>query len=307
VEVHGANVASLWHHVNAIVCHDDAKIAGDRPGAEARPMATDPTYTHGHHESVLRAHRWRTAANSAGYLLPHLRPGLSLLDVGCGPGTITVDLATAVAPGSTVGIDNAPAALEAARALDAGPTVHFELGDVTQLPFPDRSFDVVHAHQVLQHLPDPVGALREMARVARPGGLVAARDSDYAAMTWFPADPDLDDWLATYRTVARANAGEPDAGRMLVHWGQQAGFDEIEASASVWCFAHADDRAWWGGLWSERVTESTLAERAVSLGLASPTDLERMAAAWRRWVGAPDGWFAVLHGEILCRVPERPR
>ncbi|HEY4795517.1 MAG TPA: SAM-dependent methyltransferase, partial [Mycobacterium sp.] len=43
-------------------------------------------YTHGHHESVLRGHRVRTAENSAGYLLPHLRPGLSVLDVGCGPG-----------------------------------------------------------------------------------------------------------------------------------------------------------------------------------------------------------------------------
>ena len=52
----------------------------------------DDRYTHGHHESVLRSHRWRTAANSCAYLLPHLRPDMSLLDVGCGPGTITADL-----------------------------------------------------------------------------------------------------------------------------------------------------------------------------------------------------------------------
>jgi cyclopropane fatty-acyl-phospholipid synthase-like methyltransferase len=51
------------------------------------------TYTHGHHDSVLRSHRWRTAETSAGYLLPYLRPGMRLLDVGCGPGTITIDLA----------------------------------------------------------------------------------------------------------------------------------------------------------------------------------------------------------------------
>ena len=56
-------------------------------------------YSHGHHESVLRSHRWRTAENSAGYLLPHLAPGQRLLDVGCGPGTITLDLAPLVAPG----------------------------------------------------------------------------------------------------------------------------------------------------------------------------------------------------------------
>jgi SAM-dependent methyltransferase len=263
-------------------------------------MAPEAMYTHGHHDSVLRSHRWRTAENSAGYLLAHLHPGLALLDVGCGPGTITVDLAARVAPGPTVGIDDAPAAVEAARAGEGAAAVRFEAGDVMHLAFPDASFDVVHAHQVLQHLADPVGALAEMARVCRPGGLVAARDSDYAAMTWYPTDPDLDAWLATYQAVARANGGEPDAGRRLVHWAHRAGLEPVEASASVWCFTRPDDRAWWGGLWSERITRTPLAERAVALGLATGPDLDRMAAAWRRWADAPDGWFAVLHGEILC-------
>src|SRR5579883_1774073 len=126
-------------------------------------------YTHGHDESVLRSHRWRTATNSAGYLLPLLRPGMDLLDVGCGPGTITADLAALVAPGRTVGVDSASAAIEAAGA--AAPAVEFRVSDVMVLDFADGSFDVVHAHQVLQHLPDPVGALAEMARVCRPGGI----------------------------------------------------------------------------------------------------------------------------------------
>lgn len=73
-------------------------------------------YTHGHHESVLRAHRRRTAADAAGYLLPHLQPGMSLLDVGCGPGTITVDLAARVAPGRVTAVELTDAALDLARA-----------------------------------------------------------------------------------------------------------------------------------------------------------------------------------------------
>jgi 2-polyprenyl-3-methyl-5-hydroxy-6-metoxy-1,4-benzoquinol methylase len=74
------------------------------------------TYTHGHHDSVLRSHRWRTVGNSAAYLIPYLRSGQQVLDIGCGPGTITTDLARRVAPGSVVGIDNDPTPLEEARA-----------------------------------------------------------------------------------------------------------------------------------------------------------------------------------------------
>lgn len=149
------------------------------------------TYTHGHSESVLRSHRWRTGENSAGYLLPYLRPGMSLLDVGCGPGTITVDLAARVEPARVAAVELTPEVLALARAeaqRQSRPNIDFVVGDVHGLDFPDDTFDVVHAHQVLQHVGDPVQALREMRRVAKPGGLVAARDSDYAAFTWYPAN-----------------------------------------------------------------------------------------------------------------------
>src|SRR5829696_9298441 len=93
------------------------------------------TYTHGHAEPVLASHRWRTAENSAAYLLPSLRPGLDLLDVGCGPGTITVDLAARVAPGRVLGVDVSADPLQEARAAAsaAGVTVTFEVGDVYAL------------------------------------------------------------------------------------------------------------------------------------------------------------------------------
>lgn len=263
-------------------------------------------YTHGHHDSVLRSHRWRTAANSAAYLVPLLRPGMEVLDVGCGPGTITVELAQLTAPGRTIGIDPAAEVIDGARALGTDPTagqgtrVDFRVGDVMSLPFADESFDVVHAHQVLQHLVDPVGALRQMARVCRPGGLIAVRDSDYEAMTWYPDDPDLDAWLVMYRKVASANGGEPDAGRHLLHWAREAGLGNVRASASAWCFATDADRAWWGDLWADRVLQSALAARALELGFATQDHLARMSEAWRRWAAADDGWFAVLHGEVVA-------
>ncbi|UBU17678.1 methyltransferase domain-containing protein [Nonomuraea gerenzanensis] len=262
-------------------------------------------YTHGHHESVLRSHRWRTAENSAAYLLPHLKPHMKILDVGSGPGTITADLAARVPDGQVTASEVTADALELARAEVAGrgqANVDFAVADVHALGFPDDTFCVVHAHQVLQHVADPVGALREMGRVTKPGGFVAARDSDYAAFTWFPRVPALDEWMALYQQLARANGGEPDAGRRLLSWARAAGFEDVTATSSTWCFASAEDRAWWGGMWAERILRSKLAEQALSSGAATEPDLRRMSEGWLEWAAAQDGWLSVLHGEILCRV-----
>ncbi|MGW2013441.1 methyltransferase domain-containing protein [Streptomyces sp. NPDC001927] len=271
---------------------------------QQRPHET-AVYTHGHHESVLRSHTWRTAANSAAYLLPELKPGLDVLDVGCGPGTITADLAALVAPGRLTAVDASEDVLAKARAVAAErglENVEFAVADVHALDFPDDSFDVVHAHQVLQHVGDPVRALREMRRVCRPGGVVAARDSDYGAFTWYPASPVLDRWQELYRRVARANGGEPDAGRRLFAWARAAGFTDITTTAGTWCYATPEERAWWSGLWADRTTESVYARLAVEGGHATPETLKEIAEAWREWGGQEDGWFMVPHGEILCRV-----
>ncbi len=260
-------------------------------------------YTHGHHESVLRSHRWRTAGNSAAYLLPHLEPDMRILDVGCGPGTITAGLADRVPKGRVTGIDTVPGVLEQAREqAGSRANVDFATGDVYALGYPDGTFCVVHAHQVLQHLGDPVGALAQMRRVTRPGGLIAARDGDYGAMVWYPDVPALNDWLALYRKVARGNGGEPDAGRRLHVWARAAGLTDVTISSSTWTYATPEERAWWGGLWADRTVMSSYAERAVGGGYATAQDLERIADGWRAWAADQDGWFAVVSGEILCRV-----
>jgi SAM-dependent methyltransferase len=264
---------------------------------------TPELYLHGHHDSVLRSHRRRTVESSAAYLLPRLTRDARVLDVGCGPGTITVGLAARVPDGFVVGLDAAPGVLEEARSLPEAahlPNLRFEVGDVYQLGFDDSSFDVVHAHQVLQHLADPVRALAEMRRVCRAGGVVAGRDGDYGAMCWHPATEGLAEWQALYRAVARSAGGEPDAGRRLRAWAVEAGFSSVEASASAWCFSTPDERAWWGGLWAERLTKSRFADQATAAGLATPADLERLAAAWQRWAATDNACFFVLHGEVLA-------
>jgi ubiquinone/menaquinone biosynthesis C-methylase UbiE len=259
---------------------------------------SDAQYTHGHQAPVLRSHRWRTAENSAAYLLPHLRPGQRLLDVGCGPGTITLDLARRVAPGEVLGIDpSADVIAQAAESATDG--VRFEVGDVFAL---EGEWDVVHAHQVLQHLADPVGALAAMRGLTAPGGIVAVRDADYEAMTWYPEEPRVQRWLDLYREVARRNAGEPDAGRRLVAWFHEAGFTDLTATAGVWCFADPEDRAWWSETWADRISDSVLSARTIELGLADQAELDDLAEGWRTWAAHPDAWFIVPHGEVIARA-----
>lgn len=262
-------------------------------------------YTHGHSAAVLSAHSRRGAADSAAYLLAHLRAGMDLLDVGCGPASITADLAERVAPGRVVALDAAAGALEAARATlrERGLSEQVEVtsGDVMALPFEDASFDVVHAHQVLQHLADPVGALAEMRRVTRPGGIVAVRDAVYSAMTWFPEPAGMEQWRSVYMATARANGGEPDAGSRLLSWARAAGFADASASASTWCYATPADRAWQSQTWAQRCLTS-FGPRAVELGLVDRADLETMAQAWRQWGDSEDAWFVVVHGEVLARA-----
>jgi SAM-dependent methyltransferase len=264
------------------------------------------TYIHGHSDCVLRSHRWRTAANSAAYLLPHLVDGQRLLDVGCGPGTLTVDLARRVGPsGAVVGVDvseSVVAEATAHAAAEKAGNVTFRAGDFRTLDLPPRSFDVVHAHQVLQHLRDPAGALAAMGRLARPGGLVAARDGDYPAFLWTPPDPRLDRWRAIYMAVSEHNGAHGDAGRWLLRWALDAGLTDVRYTTSTWTFATPDDRAWWGRLWAERTVASNLADQAVDYGVATRTELDEVATGWRAWAERPDSTFVAVHGEILARV-----
>jgi SAM-dependent methyltransferase len=261
------------------------------------------TYTHGHAESVLRSHRARTAGNSAAYLLPHLRPTDRLLDVGSGPGTITADLARLVGEVVALEINDEAAALTRDELDRQGVTnAVVRVGDVHALDLPGDGFDVVHAHQVLQHVALPVAALREMARVTRPAGVVAVRDSDYAAFAWYPRLPGLDRWLELYRAAATANGGEPDAGRHLLAWAHAAGLDDVTVTSSTWCFATPETRQWWGGMWAERVTSSALSEQLVRDGHAEAAELGDVADAWRTWASDRDGWISIPHGEMIIRV-----
>lgn len=267
-------------------------------------MKKPDRYTHGHHQSVLRSHQWRTAQNSAAFLLPHLAPSMSLLDVGCGPGTVSLDLAHWLPTGQVTGIDLSADVIDIARETQRTSdvvNVTFEVGNVYDLTYGDGSFDVVYAHQVLQHLSDPIDALGQMRRVVRNGGIVALRESDFGGFTWSPDNQMLDRWMEIYQALTRRNSVDANAGRHLHAWVRKAGFSSFEVSSSNWTFYRPEERAWWGGLWADRVRESEFARQSVEYGLTTQEELQEIAEGFLAWANDVDGIFTLVNTEVLAR------
>jgi len=182
--------------------------------------------------------------------------------------------------------------------------VEFTIGNIYDLGYPDGSFDIVHVHQVLQHIEDPVRGMRELRRVTKPGGLVACRDVDYAATMWYPDIPGMKEWCQIYQDVAKSTGGNPNIGRRLHAVAREAGFqrDQINASVGTWCFSTQDELDFWCGLWADRTVNSDFKTKAIQSGYATETDLKRFAECWKAFAKEEDGWLTLIHGQIICRV-----
>lgn len=261
-------------------------------------------YTHGHHASVVKHHARRTAANSAAFLLPHLQKDQKLLDVGCGPGSITIGLADYVA--CAVGVDYSDEVVQEARdAAASKDNLDFIAASVYELPFPDNNFDVVFTHQVLQHLPDPVGALREMLRVTKPGGMVASREAVCSTYQMSPALPALERWREVYASIAHRNSAEPDAGLFLKQWFLDAGLaqDRIHYGNSVVTYSSSDEssRRAYGEAWVDRALQSSFAKQAIQYAVASSEELTEISQGWQAWAANPNSVLFYVNGEVIAR------
>ena len=263
-------------------------------------------YVSDHSEAALKAHSVRTAAGTAAYLLKSILPNMKICDVGCGPGSITTDFAELVPDGQVIGVDMGYEGIERAKqtAAERGvKNVKFQVGDAHVLEFPDHTFDIVHAHQVLLHLADPVKALREMRRVTKPGGIVACCDADLDSAVIYPETQKLAGYTDFFVKTARSRGAEPNGGRHLVAWARKSGIDRscITATAKVWCYSDAEERRWWGGIVADRIG-TPLGKNAIDAGVATQEDVDRFIEGWREWSANEDAWYTITHGEILCRV-----
>ncbi|KAH7022275.1 S-adenosyl-L-methionine-dependent methyltransferase [Ilyonectria destructans] len=267
-------------------------------------------YGPGYGATQVTHHEWRTAENSAGHLLPRLQsiakqtPQLKLLDVGAGSGTISASLAKYMPEGQVTATDISDEILGRAKlhADSVGvKNIQFQRANVYELPFPDSTFDVTHAHQVLCHLDAPSDAIREMVRVTKPGGVVALRESEMKMWCIFPELPPL---LRFHEIAAKtlvANGGQDKGGRQLVSWTMKAGVarEDITASFGTWCYSAPEDRLPWASSMMERLKNGQMRGKAIELGIATEQEIDDMIDAWDKWSKTEDATLGIMNGEVL--------
>ena len=219
----------------------------------------------------------RTLESHGAFFLPYLRPGLSVLDCGCGPGSITMGIAASIAPGDVVGIDFAQSQIERARAAAARGrrrNVRFETGDAYSLPFESGGFDRVFSHALMEHLADPVAALRELCRVLKPGGVIGVCSPDWGGFILSPPSPELSRAVEAYMALQSKNGGDVRAGRKLGQHLAATGFAEVRIAARYECYPSLE---------------------FIGEYLASQLEREgdaRSAAVFRDWSQQKEGMFA---------------
>ena len=192
---------------------------------------------------VQATYSGRQAESVADFLLPHLTPGMSLLDVGCGPGSITLGLGAVVSPGNAVGVDLEPGMIEQAKAMASEAeinNVEFQVANIYDLPFDDGQFDVVFTSAILEHLADPVGALRSLKRVLKPGGIAAMIQTDWGDPFIVPESKALSRFLELFEAGFNRNGGSLNRGRYLRANMQEAGFEIEEFAAQLANYTDSD-------------------------------------------------------------------
>lgn len=261
-------------------------------------------YSVGYDDASAEFFGRRRAATHARFFLRHLMPGTRLLDIGCGPGTITVDLAQVVAPGEVVGVDLEPSQIELAQARAAAEqiqNVRFQAADIYSLPFDNDSFNAIFLHGVLEHLTDPIRALHEVQRVLKPGGVVGSRHADFGGFLIEPSFPPLDQFASLFSRLMQHNGADPHAGRHQFRWLNEADFEAITMSASYDCWTSTpDEKAVTARFLQSLVGDSSFARQLLEAGLADQALLQSLREAFAEWAIIPTAFAAEAWTEAIA-------
>jgi ubiquinone/menaquinone biosynthesis C-methylase UbiE len=242
---------------------------------------------------VRRAEKW------VGFFLPHLHSGMSLLDCGCGVGSITLDLAEQLAPGQVIGLDMDEGQLEIARESAAKrglSNVSFQQGNIYSLDFPDASFDAVLAHTLLFHLSEQLRALQEIRRVLKSGGVAAVSDDEWNTFVYSPDDPMMEKIVSLWKRVVQANGGNPYYSRHLRGLMLQAGFARTEGHAiAAEYYGNLEDTRRIARIQERLFHDPEMVSLVIGRGWITQAELDKLLDFFQRWAERPDAFLAVMY------------
>lgn len=259
-------------------------------------------YTHDYSDVFTQALMSRSADNEAAFILPYLHSNMTLLDCGCGPGAITADLAKIVSPGHVTGIDIDESQIEFARNHASRLEIvnlDFRTADIYKLLFSDDSFDGAFAHTTIQHLSDPVSALKEIKRVLKPGGVVGIRDDDVGGSIWSPTNSLMQKGVTIFEKVWRHNGGDPHFGRQQRQALRKAGFSNIKVSANCFYCDTSEAIEEYGKFVVAMASAPNFRDQAVAINLCDKQFLDDLTEEWKKWRKHPDAFFAVIFCEAV--------
>jgi ubiquinone/menaquinone biosynthesis C-methylase UbiE len=266
--------------------------------ASAPINAQSGVYAVGYGANAIKWLEMRNAAQHAAFFLSHLRPGMTLIDCGCGSGSITVGLAEAISPGPALGIDVGASVIVRAsqRAKEHGvANARFQVGSAYDLPFKHGSVDAVFAHALLEHLGDPLRAVKEMRRVLKPGGVLGLRSIDIGGRIIYPTNEALERYHYFFETVLGRDGRDMRIGRRLGALLRAEGFTHIQASASFDCH--------WGpqavSALADAWVEFPFLDEAVTLDMADQSTVNNIRDAFQEWKQSPDAFFAWSQCQVV--------
>jgi ubiquinone/menaquinone biosynthesis C-methylase UbiE len=272
--------------------HSSSNDSSVKPVVERYSQSNNPGF-----EAIMAL---RTAEQEGKFFLQYLRPDMRVLDVGCGPGSITLGFANAVETSEAVGVDLQQPQIDQARALAAkkGVTnVQFETADVYSLPFSNDAFDAIFANAVLWHLREPLKALAEIRRVLKPGGIIGVRDCDWGGRIYAPATSRLDEWFELTVQIRRRNGGDPFLGRKLRSLLREAGFTISKTSVSSWTAGTLDEVQLFATFLKAQL--QGFAKTAQEAGWMTQAEINSVSAEIDAWSSSPDAFYLDTYCEAI--------
>ncbi len=268
--------------------------------------SSTPDYTMGYGEEYLRFISYYNAEDSARHLLPRLRAGDRILDLGCGPGFVAVGLAEAVAPGTLYGVDMEPSQVEEAcrMATERGSAnTVWQVADVMDLPFEDGFFDIVHCNDVLAYIPDTAAVLAEIKRVIRPAGILGCREMIVDSCFLHPELGAMKRGWDVFADLIAADDGHPQMGKDLKSHLVEAGFADISISGSFETYSEPESIEQFYRLVKKWFLSVDVTRGAKMYGAATDSLLETIDEAIEQWRVQAGAVAFIAFGEAVAVRP----